>query len=42
MVQGRERIQKAGVILRDSGHLGLLQHDLGNQNPIGVTGAAPG
>lgn len=42
MANGGESLQKPGVVGLDSGHLGLLQHDLGHQHPVRVTSASPG
>lgn len=41
MPNRRELLQEPGVEGLDPGHLGLLQHDLGHQDPIGVASAPP-
>ena len=38
---GREQGQKAGVVVEDGGHPGLLQHDLGDPDSVGVSGSPP-
>ena len=39
---GRERAEELVVLGEDALHLGLLEHDLGDQNGVGVVGMAPG
>ena len=38
----RELLKPLFVFWLDPVHLGLLQHDLGHQNPIGISGSPPG
>ena len=38
----REPLKPLFVFWLDPVHLGLLQHDLGHQNSIGITGSPPG
>ena len=38
---GGERGEKPRVILLDAAHLGLLQHEFGDHDPVGITGPAP-
>ncbi len=38
---GREQGQKAGVVVEDGSHPGLLQHDLGDPDAVGVGGSPP-
>ena len=42
VVEGRVLAQEAPVVALDPVHLGLLQHDLGDQDPVGVAGPPPG
>ena len=35
-------MQEAVIIRLDPPHLGLLEHELGDQDPIRITGSAPG
>jgi hypothetical protein len=38
----REALHEALVVGNDGGHLGLLQHDLGNPHPVGAAVLLPG
>ena len=40
--RGGKRLEEALVIGNDGAHLGLLQHHLGQPDPIGVTVVLPG
>jgi hypothetical protein len=42
MADGWKRFQELLVVRNDSGHLGLLEHDLRDPDGIGITGSSPG
>ena len=39
---GREFLHPVGVVFEDGGDAGLLQHDFGDPDGVGVAGATPG
>jgi hypothetical protein len=41
-LHGREALQEARVVVQHGGHLGLLQHHLGQPHAVGVARALPG